>query len=192
MARVKDPSKIDRLFEAALRHVLETGYAGLKMAEVAREAGVATGTIYTYFGGKADLINQLYRHLKQQKMEAIMQEHDPEAPLTQQIKLLWTNYFRDALGAPVRNHFIRQYEYSDLLDEESRKLHKNSYKPVYALLEKAKRAGLIRQLPVDTMTAFLIGGANEIAHQGFGQQIDLQEQDIERCHQLAWGAIKQV
>ena len=72
MARVKDPSKIDRLFDAALRHVLETGYAGLKMAEVAKEAGVATGTIYTYFDGKADLINQLYRYLKQQKMAAIM------------------------------------------------------------------------------------------------------------------------
>jgi AcrR family transcriptional regulator len=64
MARVKDPAIIDRLFEAALRHVLETGYAGLKMAEVAREAGGATGTIYTYFWGKADLINQLYRHFK--------------------------------------------------------------------------------------------------------------------------------
>lgn len=72
MARVKDPAKIDRLFEAALHHVLETGYAGLKMAEVAREAGVATGTIYTYFGGKADLINQLYRHLKQQKRERVL------------------------------------------------------------------------------------------------------------------------
>jgi hypothetical protein len=56
-------------------------------------------------------------------MEVIMQEHDPEAPLTEQIKLLWTNYFRDALGAPVRNHFIRQYEYSDLLDEESQNMH---------------------------------------------------------------------
>ena len=108
------------------------------------------------------------------------------------IKILWTNYFRDALGAPVRNHFIRQYEYSDLLDEESKAMHRAAYVPVYALLEKAKKAGLIRQLPVDTMTAFLIGGANEIAHEGFGKQLNLQEQDIEQCYQLAWGAIKQV
>lgn len=192
MARVKDPAKIDRLFEAALRHVLETGYAELKMAEVAREAGVATGTIYTYFDGKADLINQLYRYLKQQKMAAIMKGHDTDAPLADQIKLLWTNYFRDALGAPVRNHFIKQYEFSDLLDEESKAMHRNAYVPVYTLLEKAKKVGLIRQLPVNTMTAFLIGGANEIAHEGFGKQLNIEEQDIEQCYQLAWAAIREV
>ena len=51
MARVKDYSKIDKIFEATLRLVYDKGFAGIKLTEVARLSGIAIGTIYLYFNG---------------------------------------------------------------------------------------------------------------------------------------------
>ena len=68
MPRVKDESKIEAIYNATLALVLKSGFAELNMAAVAKEAGIATGTIYTYFKNKETLINQLFLHLKEEKV----------------------------------------------------------------------------------------------------------------------------
>ncbi|MFZ5815949.1 MAG: TetR/AcrR family transcriptional regulator [Bacillota bacterium] len=45
----------DRVLEAALRLFSENGYRGATTAEIARQAGVAEGTIYRYFRDKKEL-----------------------------------------------------------------------------------------------------------------------------------------
>ncbi len=56
--------KEDRILSAAVRVFAEHGYHGSSMAQVATEAGVATGTIYLYFARKQDLLITLFqRHL---------------------------------------------------------------------------------------------------------------------------------
>ena len=45
----------DRILEAALRLFHEHGYRGATTAEIARQAGVAEGTIYRYFKDKKEL-----------------------------------------------------------------------------------------------------------------------------------------
>ena len=53
-----------RILAAAVRVFAEHGYHGSTMAQVAREADVATGTIYLYFTRKQDLLTTLFgRHL---------------------------------------------------------------------------------------------------------------------------------
>jgi TetR/AcrR family fatty acid metabolism transcriptional regulator len=56
--------KEERILRAAVRVFSEHGYHGSSMAAVAREAQVATGTIYLYFERKQDLLVTLFqRHL---------------------------------------------------------------------------------------------------------------------------------
>lgn len=45
----------DRILETALRLISEHGYRGATTAEIARQAGVAEGTIYRYFKDKKEL-----------------------------------------------------------------------------------------------------------------------------------------
>src|SRR5580692_5777604 len=46
--------------EAALRMFREQGYEATTMRAIAREAGVATGNAYYYFGSKEELIHAYY------------------------------------------------------------------------------------------------------------------------------------
>jgi len=45
--------------DAALRLFSSRGYGGCTVPEIAREAGVAVGTVYNYFSGKQDLLISL-------------------------------------------------------------------------------------------------------------------------------------
>ena len=49
MPKLKDEQKLAAIQTAALRLVIRTGFSGLKIAEVAREAGIGTGTMYVYY-----------------------------------------------------------------------------------------------------------------------------------------------
>ena len=68
MAKEKAPDKRDRILEAALRVFAQRGFYNAKVSEIAREAGVADGTIYLYFENKDDLLIQLF----EEKMEVII------------------------------------------------------------------------------------------------------------------------
>ncbi len=51
----------DLILEAAQRVFAEKGYAEAKVADIAQEAGVATGTVYAIFPGKQDLYRAIHR-----------------------------------------------------------------------------------------------------------------------------------
>jgi TetR/AcrR family fatty acid metabolism transcriptional regulator len=60
LSRDRTPEKRQRILDAALRIFAERGFYTAKVSEVAREAGVADGTIYLYFENKDDLLISLF------------------------------------------------------------------------------------------------------------------------------------
>ncbi|MEZ5137962.1 MAG: helix-turn-helix domain-containing protein [Acidimicrobiales bacterium] len=51
---------MDRLVEAAAEEVVEVGYAAMTVRNVAKRAGVAPATAYTYFASKEHLVSEVY------------------------------------------------------------------------------------------------------------------------------------
>jgi AcrR family transcriptional regulator len=62
MARIKGPEKRSAILQA-VREIAEVGL-GAPTAKIARRAGVAAGTLFTYFANKEKLLNELYLKLK--------------------------------------------------------------------------------------------------------------------------------
>jgi AcrR family transcriptional regulator len=54
------PDIRQHLLDAALRAFAEHGYEGATLKVIGREAGVAPGLVYHYFGGKEDLLRALF------------------------------------------------------------------------------------------------------------------------------------
>ena len=68
------PGKRARILDAAIKVFAERGFHTATVAEIARAAGVADGTIYLYFKGKDDLLLRLF----DEKMTAIVAEQRKE------------------------------------------------------------------------------------------------------------------
>ena len=60
--QVKD--KRTAITEAALKLFTERGFQGTSTAQISKDAGVATGTLFNYFPTKEELINSLHFEVK--------------------------------------------------------------------------------------------------------------------------------
>lgn len=60
-AEAAKTEKRERILRAAIDVFARTGYFSAKVADIAKAAGVADGTIYLYFLGKEDLLISIFR-----------------------------------------------------------------------------------------------------------------------------------
>src|SRR4029453_11943533 len=56
----RSAAKREAIAEAAMRHFAEHGYQGARVEELARELGIAKGSIFQHFGSKAGLFLATY------------------------------------------------------------------------------------------------------------------------------------
>src|SRR5215213_8038804 len=65
------PDKREAILTAALRLIARLGLHAAPMSAVAREAGVAAGTLYLYFPSKEAMINALYLDLLEDRARSM-------------------------------------------------------------------------------------------------------------------------
>lgn len=74
---------VTRLTDAAVEEVRATGYDGLTVRNVARRAGVAPATAYTYFASKDHLIAEVFwRRLRDQEPTPVDRRRTPAGRVT--------------------------------------------------------------------------------------------------------------
>lgn len=66
-------SKRERILRGAIDVFAERGYFNAKVAQIAKAAGVADGTIYLYFGGKEDLLLTIFREHTRSYLQSLEQ-----------------------------------------------------------------------------------------------------------------------
>ena len=66
--------KYQVLLDAAVRSFAQTGYHRTRVADIARAAGVADGTVYIYFENKEDILISLFQDLMKRFVEDLNSE----------------------------------------------------------------------------------------------------------------------
>lgn len=190
MARDKDDKKIEAIYAATLQIVLQSGFSGLKMPDIAKAAGMATGTLYIYFKSKEDLVNSLYLHLKSRKMRGLFSQYDPSAPFRACFKQLWYAYFQLNLVNLQEAVFLEQYFRSPYLQEEVKKQEKQLFQPIYDLLERGKKEQIIKNLDSELLLLQLTGPIHEMTKLSYSEAFQITEQVLEKAFLMAWDGLK--
>ncbi|MGE5290538.1 MAG: TetR/AcrR family transcriptional regulator [Micromonosporaceae bacterium] len=74
------------IIDAALRMFREKGYEATTMRAIAREAGVATGNAYYYFGSKEELIQEFYARNQAEHLAACRRVLDGETEFAARLR----------------------------------------------------------------------------------------------------------
>lgn len=120
MARPKSEDKKQALLEAATTAFAQSGISA-STALIARDAGVAEGTLFRYFATKDDLLNELYLHLKQDLCKAMLVSWDhSETDAKTNTLHIWNSYVDWGLRNPQAYQAIRQLTVSDKITEQTR------------------------------------------------------------------------
>jgi len=72
--KLKKEEKRRQILEAAISVFARNGYFNSRVSEIAREAGVADGTIYIYFKSKEDILSAIFEEALQQFIESAKEE----------------------------------------------------------------------------------------------------------------------
>ena len=85
MATDKEREKRRLILRAAIAVFARSGYHTSRVADVAKEAGVAYGLVYHYFGSKEDLLETIFRRTWARMLEAVEEVEKEGAPAREQL-----------------------------------------------------------------------------------------------------------
>lgn len=99
MARPLSEEKQGAILAAATRIIATVGTSATTAA-IAKEAGVAAGSLFTYYPTKDALLNALFLELKFEVADALLAEYPAEAAPSDRAWHVWSRYIGWALQFP--------------------------------------------------------------------------------------------
>lgn len=189
MPKEKDLSKIKDMQNATMKLVIKTGFMGLKMADVAKEAGIATGTVYIYYKNKEALINDVYIETKREIISQII-VNDDISDFYSIFRKVWFKYFLFCYHNPEKMMFVDQFLYSGYINDEVYDNVVSLYAPIYLLMKKAQAENIIKVVDVEVFKSHLEGAIHETIKMMIKRKIAYSDELAEVCFQMAWDALK--
>jgi TetR/AcrR family fatty acid metabolism transcriptional regulator len=163
---MRDPDKPQQIIDAAIRVFARHGYYNSRVSDIAKEAGMASGTIYLYFKTKDDILVTLFRKKMTRWVEqvraAIAVEPDAPAKIRRLVAL----------------HFKMLEDHPDLAEvvqvelRQGQKFFRGAsaqeisayFALIGSILEEGEAAGAVRQdVPVKVATKMLFGAMDQMA-----------------------------
>jgi AcrR family transcriptional regulator len=176
MPRPRSDDKRNRILDAATRVIVAQGLSAPTMG-IAKEAGIANGSLFTYFETKSELFNQLYLELKQEMASVAMKDFPAEGELREQFFCIWRNWGNWAVRFPEKRKALAQLTVSDEITQATRLAGHKTMAAIAALLERIRVAGPMRKVPMSFVAALM----NSVADATMDQMIEDPEHAKTHC-----------
>jgi AcrR family transcriptional regulator len=152
----------ERIVGAALERVARGGYASAGIQAVAREAGVAVGTVYRHFPSKGDLFAEVFRRASQPELDVVVEVSGADGrAAAERVAAAVEAFCRRALAGPVLAYALIA-EPVDPAVESERLRFRIGYRDAFArVLEDGVRDGELRPHDSLTVAAALVGALAE-------------------------------
>jgi len=154
-ARLADTRR--SILDAARDLVSERGFAAVQMTEVAKKAGVATGTLYRYFSSKEALCRQVFREVSAREMGMLAEIASGDEPAGKRL----VQVLRTFAGRAVRGRRLAYALLAEPLDvnlAEERAFFRRTHAEIFArILEDGIDSGELPLIDVRIAAACIAG-----------------------------------
>jgi TetR/AcrR family fatty acid metabolism transcriptional regulator len=153
--------KYEAILLAAIRVFARNGFFNSKVADVAREAGVADGTVYLYFKNKDDLLVSIFNHTLDEAFETARKEidsaADPGEKLLKIARLHLSLFGKDRNLAIVFQVELRQS--TKFMEQFSTSKLNQYFGFIRTVIEEGQRQGIFRTNIQPQIVAKILYGA---------------------------------
>ena len=163
---MRDPDKPRQIVDAAVRVFARKGYWSSRVSDIAREAGIAAGTIYLYFETKEDILITVFREKMAEFVSAlwaaIAQEPDAVAKLRRLVHMHFEILEREPELAAVVQVELRQGQ--KFFRGPATHEIAAYFTLISSVLEEGVASGRFRRdLPIKVATKMLFGAMDQMA-----------------------------
>ena len=156
MARPKSEDKRNAILDAATRVFAERGLTDAPTSEISKQAGVAEGTLFTYFRTKDDLINALYREIKLELADAMMSDFPRKKSVGIRLRHVWNHWVNWGIANPKQRKVLAQLTVSEVLTKDSRDAGSAPFVEFQAMIRDAIERRVFRNdVPVELISKSL-------------------------------------
>jgi TetR/AcrR family fatty acid metabolism transcriptional regulator len=162
---MRDPDKPQQIIDAAVRVFARNGFYNSRVSDIAREAGIASGTIYLYFKTKDEILVTLFREKMTAFVSAlrteIAREQDPEAKIRRLVRL----HFEVLEASPDMAEVVQVELRQGQKFFRGASAHEISayYELIGSILHEGVAGGVFRRdLPVKIATKMLFGAMDQV------------------------------
>jgi AcrR family transcriptional regulator len=188
MARIKSPGKRAAILRAAVREIAKSGL-GAPTAEIAKHAGVAAGTLFTYFPNKPALLNELYLQLKGEAYANVNAKFPGRGSLQRRARHIWSSYLDWAIEFPEKRKVSAQLNVSDVITAATRKKAGAARGAIDETLRGLSRRGARHGLPPG-FAAATMAALQEATMEFIARQPRQRKQLMARGFQVFWRALR--
>ncbi len=155
--QTSDTEKKLAILDATMRLIRANGFHNAPMSLVAKEANVATGTIYHHFESKASIIAALYAQQKELMGRALLRGDKPDEQYRERFFRFWNNLFKHFVANPDGFLFLEQYSNSPYINNSLREDNEHFYLPVIDFIKSGISRGILRNMNPELMVSIIYG-----------------------------------
>lgn len=155
MAREKTVDKENAILEAAITVFAERGFWNTPTSLISKTAGVADGTLFTYFATKDDLIHAVYVTIKAEVAEILMTDFERYPTVKDKFRHIWTGYIQWGVSHPQRFKVMQQIKTNYTLDPKVAAQASEPFAAVEQISHDSIASGLFHDYPVDYLGALM-------------------------------------
>lgn len=190
---MKTSDKRTDVLQAALELIVERGFHGAPMAEIAKKAGVAAGTIYRYFESKDVLITELHRELEDRIVAALRDGYPSGRPLRERFLYLIGALLRYLIAHPLHFRYMEQYfnsPYGISLHRDRLLGKPGSHDILMDIFKQGMEEQVIKEFPKAVLFSLAFGPMISLLRDHILGFIVLDDTLIEQITEACWDSIK--
>lgn len=180
------------VMESALQIIHEHGFHGCPMSMVAKNAGVAAGTIYTYFQSKDELINGLFYYVKNTLYTIALKADNPQADYKERFFNFWNAVNSHYTERPELHKFFEQFRTSPYNTAEKQTEEDDWHDWLHNFIQEGIDKGCLKNIGTDLHALMIMGsiGSLNMARTSFKHKIAQRHVDLTKVVDMVWDAIK--
>lgn len=146
-----------KILSTALQLFVDNGFHDTPTIKIARESGVANGTLFHYFKTKEELIVAVYWDVLEKMQEDLNVEKSKGQDYQSRFKKHFIEMLQWSLDKGGAYHFVKQFEMSPFFKLVSPEKLQEHLKPALQLIEDCIAANVMKPMPVNYIHALLNG-----------------------------------
>jgi TetR/AcrR family fatty acid metabolism transcriptional regulator len=157
--------KYHRILEAAVKVFAEQGFFQSTVSQIAKEAGVADGTIYLYFKNKEDILVQFFSYKARHVFARFREEVDGADTAVDKLRNLIHRHLEEFQNDRNMAMVYRAetHQNSRLVEEQIKEMSKMYLDIVSEIVEQGQEEGVIRRdLYLGLVKRFILGAVDEV------------------------------
>lgn len=174
------------IFESTLDLIRDHGFHGATMSLVAKNAGVAAGTIYHYFESKDHLICELYQYNRERVVSVIESSLDDRLSYKDNFMRLWTSLFRFYVREPNVLIFFEQFVNSPFNTNKSLNYSRGK---LFDFFAAGIRKRVLKPLKAELILLLTMASISSTAKLHVFGKVPVSRTDLARLAEVAWDGI---